>query len=275
MLTKGEFDEAQYILGNANKPRPKTHNFAFTGFIRCGECGCMVTAEEKVKHQVNGNVHRYTYYRCTKRKGFCSQKPIPEKELETQIVRELGRIEIPRDFYDWAIEVLKSETEHERADRETILTNQRREYDKVVRKLESLLEMRINKELDEKEFADQKARLLGEKARLQEILNDADRNVDKWLEKAEKALSFARDAKTKFEKAKDDWQAKKSILADFGSNLSLMGGKLSVSLVKPLNYIEEAAVEVRAIHERLEPPENAMEKRQMAVLYSQNPFLGA
>ena len=277
MIIKDEFDEAQYILGNASKPRAKTHNFAFTGLIRCGECGCMITAEEKFKHQKNGNVHHYTYYRCTKKRGACSQKPIPQQDLERQIIRELSQVEIPPEFYDWAIGVLREDAEQEGADRSIILTNQRREYDKVLSKLESLLEMRINKEINEEEFADQKTRLLNEKARLQEILNDTDSGVTKWFEKAEKAFSFARDAKARFEKAefeKDGWQVRKGILADLGSNLSIKDGKLTVSLTKPLIPIGQAASEVQTIHKRLEPLGSVMNKRQMAVLYSQNPLLG-
>ncbi len=169
--------------------------------------------------------------------------------------------------------VLRESSERENAERDMIFANQRREYDKVLSKLNSLLEMRINKELTEEEFADQKKRLLEEKVRLQEILNDTDNGVTKSLEGADALFSFARDAKVRFENG--DWQVRKEIIANLGSNLSLKDGKLTVSLVKPLSYIGEAASEVRTIHERLEPRESAIEKRQMAVLYSQNPFLGA
>lgn len=272
MVTENEFDEVQYILGNKNKPRPQKHNFAFTGAIRCGECGCMITAEKKVKYQKNGNTHHYNYYRCTKKKGSCSQKPVREKVIDDYIKTELSRIEIPQEFYEWAIGILRIDTEHERVERNTILTNQRKEYDKVVRKLETLLELRINKEITEGEFANQKTKLLNEKARLQEIINDTDCGITKWIEKAERAFSFARDARITFENG--DWQAKKTILYDLGSNLSLRDGRLSISLTKPLSFIGEAAAEVKTIHERLEPLENAMDSKQLGEIYARNPVLG-
>lgn len=47
MITQEEYERVQILLGRKGKPRIKRHNFAFTGLIRCGECGAMVTADEK------------------------------------------------------------------------------------------------------------------------------------------------------------------------------------------------------------------------------------
>jgi len=49
MITLEEFDKVQILLGREGKPRPKTHEFPFTGIIRCGECGSFITAIEKTK----------------------------------------------------------------------------------------------------------------------------------------------------------------------------------------------------------------------------------
>jgi len=68
MITEEDFDIVQKLLGRKGRPRPQKHRFAFTGLMRCGNCGAMITAEEKIKHQKNGNTHHYVYYRCTKRK---------------------------------------------------------------------------------------------------------------------------------------------------------------------------------------------------------------
>lgn len=62
MITEEEFWKAQEKLGRKGIPRPKSHTFAFTGLMRCGECGCSITAEEKVNHYGS----HYTYYHCTK-----------------------------------------------------------------------------------------------------------------------------------------------------------------------------------------------------------------
>lgn len=76
MVTEDEFWRAQAILGRRGRPRPKHRTFAFTGLIRCGECGCSITAGAKV----NRYGSRYTYYDCT-RKRPCRQRCIEVRTL--------------------------------------------------------------------------------------------------------------------------------------------------------------------------------------------------
>jgi DNA invertase Pin-like site-specific DNA recombinase len=71
MVILEEYDRVQVLLGRKGKPRPQRHSFAFTGLIRCGACGAMITAEEKIKRQKNGNVHRYVYYRNASKVTLC------------------------------------------------------------------------------------------------------------------------------------------------------------------------------------------------------------
>jgi hypothetical protein len=132
MITEAEYDRVQALLGRNGNPRAQSqHEFAFTGLIRCGDCGRAVTAEEK--HQVlcgyckfkfayrrqntcprcettiekmeNPLFLHYTYYHCSKsrRPLLCSQKCVTGLELEKQINEHLARISISQQFKDWAI----------------------------------------------------------------------------------------------------------------------------------------------------------------------------
>jgi hypothetical protein len=66
MITLEEFDRVQAIFDRTEKPRAKTHEFAFTGLIRCGLCGAMYTGTEKVKDiKKTGQKKVYTYYHST------------------------------------------------------------------------------------------------------------------------------------------------------------------------------------------------------------------
>src|SRR5208337_2048032 len=92
MITEGEFWKAQEILCQRGRPRPKRHSFAFTGLIRCAECGGMITAEEKT----NRYGYHYIYYRCTKKKrnSICRQRYVNAEDLEAQIAAFLERIHV-------------------------------------------------------------------------------------------------------------------------------------------------------------------------------------
>ncbi len=276
MITKDEYERIQVLLGRKNAPRQKRHEIIYRGPMKCGECGAMITAEEKTKKQKNGNVHNYTYYHCTKRTNEdCSQKCIEEKELERQIADELAKIEIPVDFKEWAMARLRTQNSQEVDDREKIYGSQRREYDNCVRRIDNLIDMRANGELTEDEFKDRKQVLLSEKARFQELLKDTDQRVENWLEIAERGFNFAERASAVFAEAKDNinLETKKEIFATLGSDLILKDRKVSIYWDKLLFPIKEMAKEVRGINERLEPTKKPIDATDMGELYSQNPRL--
>lgn len=142
MITKEEFDRIQKMIRPDNI-KPMKHVFAFTGLIKCGECGATVTAEHKTKRQKNGNVHYYTYYHCTKRVDKnCSQRVIQVQDLEKQIADILENLSIPPEFNEWAMSWLKQENHKEAGDRNTILQTQQKAYNECVKKIDNLIDMR-------------------------------------------------------------------------------------------------------------------------------------
>lgn len=272
MITKAEFDIAQSVLDGNGVPRRMSHKFAYTGMIKCGECGAAITAEKKVKKQKNGNVHKYTYYRCTKRLGPCSQKTIRVEKLEEQIQDTLDSLEIPKEFVDWAMDCIKEENEKEADSRKQIIDNQQREYNAVVRKIDALIDMRAGGELTEDEFINKKIELTAEKKRLKEIIDQADARVDEWMETAEQAFQFAHTAAKAFPTY--SMENKRQALRALGSNLVLKDRTLSIQLERLFEPLEEAAVEVKAIHNRLEPTQTPVNKRDFRPFYDASPILG-
>src|SRR5206468_3224785 len=93
-----------------------------------------------------------------------------------------------------------------------------------------------------------------DKNRLKGLLDDTDASVSKWMKKADEEFDFARDAAEEFRTG--GLEKKRHILSRLGSNLILEGKTLRVNLDEILTVLKEAAKEVKAIHERLEPAEN-------------------
>ena len=164
MITPEEYDKVQILLGRKGNPRPKKYNFAFRGLLRCGECGAMITADEKnqiicsecrykfssnnrqgcpkcntpIENMKSPTILKYIYYHCTKRKNpECSQGSIEVKKLESQIDELLSKIHISKDFRDWAIKYLKEENEKEITSRQDIISSQRRAYDGCLKRLDN------------------------------------------------------------------------------------------------------------------------------------------
>ncbi len=261
MIDITEYDQIQELLGRKGRPRPQKHTFPFRGLIRCGSCGAMITPENKTKHQKNGNVHHYTYYHCTKHiDPNCEQKSIRSEELEKQILEILRKIEIPVEFHQWAIKRLKKENEIESKDRNIILKTQQNTYKTCVEKVDKLIDMRANNEIDEEEFKRKKTKINKEKFHLEELLQDTGKRVDNWLDNAEKVFNFAEKARERFENGSPE--DKKRILSSLGSNLLLKDGKLALDVKKPLISIKEVSLGVNVKKDTFEPLEMCSVKRK-------------
>lgn len=273
MITKQQFDIAQAVIAGKNKPKGESKIFKYRGFLRCGECGALITAEEKIKTQKNGNVHNYTYYHCTKKVNpECSQKPIREEKLEEQVIKILDNITIPKEFHEWAIKYLKAEHTKEQEDRDRILKAQRKALDECKSKLDTIFKMRLDEELDSEEYKVRKKNLLSEKAKLEELLQDTNYRIETWFENADKLFSFSETAKEKFEKG--NLEVKKTILSCLGSNLLLKDGMLDIKLNPALEIVNKLAPEVREQHLRLEPHQLVANQEFFDDLYAKNETWG-
>ena len=272
MITEEEHQQILSVLGRKGIARPRRHRFAYTGMMFCGECGCGITAEDKEKHQKNGNIHYYTYYHCTKKRGPCSQPCIEVKELERQIAEEIESIEIPAEFHAWAVGWLKQEHKKETGERNDLMGNHQRAYNASVRKLDALIDMRASDEISEEEYRNKKFKEVREKKRLHALVNDTDARADEWLAKAEEMLDFARDTSTQF-RDEESLQEKKKILLKLGSNLLLKDKIISIDTTNALLPLKKASPEVKRIHKRLEPLKDEDKQRVLEDSYEKNPIL--
>ena len=92
--------DTQRILHNRYKSQPHYKLFAYTGLMRCGECGSGITAESKTKERRDGTTGQYTYYRCTKnRNRDCTQKTLREEGLEEQVLVKLEGFHMRRSTW--------------------------------------------------------------------------------------------------------------------------------------------------------------------------------
>ena len=189
IITEEEFWKAQDILGKKGRPRPKEHHFAFTGLIRCGECGCMITAEEKT----NRYGYHYTYYRCSKKKRDvkCLQKYINLKDLEIQILDELKRIQIPKNLFDIAMEHLKSEDSEENKTDMNVQVSLRNALADCQRKLDNLNQMRLKDLINDEEYLKEKKALLYQKIKLEASAEGGPKSGRSSIEAAQKTFHFA------------------------------------------------------------------------------------
>jgi len=201
MITLEEFDRVQTILGRKGKPRPKHHEFAFTGSIRCGMCGCLYTAETKKRLLKSGKIHEHTYYHCTRRtkKVKCTQKKnIPADDLELAIEKEIEKYTILPEFLQWALEGLNKKNDTEIEDRSKIYEMQHKTLVETQKELDELTRMRYRQLIDDEVFIKEKTTLQNKITQLKESLRGTETRAEKWLELTEKTFNFATYARQAF-----------------------------------------------------------------------------
>lgn len=295
MITPKEYDRVQILLGKHGKPRPQAHEFAYTGQMNCGECSSQITAE--IKHQAictdckkkfsivnmtactkcskdlsdmkEPTILRYVYYRCTKKKGACSQPYVRVEDLEKQIDKQLSKIEINKKYLDWAIKHLKKSHQLESSSRSAVVSTQQKAYNDSSRKLDRLLEMRMDNELTEAEYADKKKLMVDEKEKYKKSLHNSDVRQNEWLELSEKTFNFAYYARYWFENGNKE--QKKTILSALGSNITLTDKKLSIGAVGPFSIIESGLEREATITDWLELEKGGANKEQKTTLVASHP----
>ncbi len=255
MISEDEFWRAQAILGRKGKPRPKRHSFSFTGLIRCAECGCMITAEEKTK---KSGLH-YVYYRCTKKRKHnerCSQKYVNASDLENQIVDSLARIRVFPPLLDLTVTYLKEEEKEEEKRHLPVRHSLEQALSHCQSQLDKLTRMRLNDLMSDDEYLREKRRLLDEKIALTERLKNDDAGKINPVASTVETFIFAGQALDRFRNGSPE--DKRNVLQQIGSNFHLDDGKLVIKAEKPLLIIEEGLKAVCTDFNWLELPINGL-----------------
>lgn len=205
-------------------------NFAFTGVITCGHCGCSVVGEMKKG--------KYVYYHCTGWKGKCSGPYVREEVLQDRFSELLGRLSFSDEIVAWLTQALhESHSDEEREHVEAIARLQT-EYERLRRRVQAVYMDKLDGRVDAA-FYDQ----ITETMRA-----DQDRCLSeiKWHQNAERSymedgialLELAGKAQRLFVSADPD--RKRRLLNFVLSNCVWKDGELSAEFKHPFDMLVEA-----------------------------------
>ena len=269
MITLEEYDRVQILLGRKGKLRPKHHEFAFTGSIRCGVCGCLYTAETKRKLLKSGEINEHTYYHCTRRtiKVKCNQRyNIRAKDLELMIEKEIEKYTILPEFLQWALEGLSKKNDTEIEDRTKVYEMQHKTLVETQKELDELTKMRYRQLIDDETFIRERNTLQSKIAQMKENLRQTETRAERWLELAEKTFNFATYARKAF--MTGGLELKKEILLALGKTPIIKDKKLYIEPNEWLQPIKNGYPALEAEYLRLEPAKMPINKAKTEALTS-------
>ena len=192
----------------------------------------MITAETQKGH---------VYYRCTKKRGACSQGYLREEALLAQIRKAITQVSIDTETKDNILRYW-----HEQSDEVSNASASRsREIAQRLQRcddqMDRLLDLYIAREITAEEYQRKKAKLLDEKQELKEALGAIENGGSGWLEPARAFLTTCHEA------GSVAWQenppALKQFLRRVGSNVVLDNRTLSLAYTSPFELVAQTGVE--------------------------------
>ena len=86
LIDRTTWEHVQHLLTSRAKGHGSQEGIAYRKLIRCGHCGCLLTAERKKG--------RFVYYRCTEHKGRCKENGyIPQREMDRMFGEILDEVD--------------------------------------------------------------------------------------------------------------------------------------------------------------------------------------
>jgi len=225
ILSPTLFEAVQKIFSARRKPRKQKSllPFAFTGFARCGECGCAITAQ----YATNRFGTRYTYYRCTKKHGNCAQPYTQEPALAAQLQSLLQTVSLPLEEIEKMEKQIDEWEKESISSRGNVAQNLKTKLSETKERLDKLVSIYLDGDIERDTYLERKDALMRQKAKLEESLTDFGQQRKNWIEPLRSFISSLREAAL-LEKAQNylEW---KRFFQRIGSNPSLKDKTLFIN----------------------------------------------
>jgi hypothetical protein len=208
------FEQVQKVFKNVARAKGVKHNFAFSGLLTCGRCGCMVTGQ--IQKQ------KYVYYHCSNGKGKCDDKYVREEDISKQISEAVKRLSVNNEQLDWIIPILKESHMEEVEFHNKRMTDLKTRHTNLEKKIEMIYEDKLDGKIPE-ELWFRKHEQYKEEIRLIEkyIEQHTNANFD-YIESGIQLLNLAKNAYSLYSSQSDI--EKRRVLKLLLSNCTLNAG---------------------------------------------------
>ncbi len=225
------YKQVQKAFEQVNRPKvSKDNGFMFGGLITCGRCGCAVTPQMQKK--------KYIYYHCTNHKGTCKDQPYLRQEaLSEQFAEAFKAIQVPAEHIPLIIADLRKGHKDEITYHKQQTENIQRQISKHKDRLNNLLTMRMDGEIDTDTFKTKQNQIQDEVMHLESSLSAHTMANFDYIDRAEKILELAKDAHSLYLSRNGDDRRK--LINLVLSNCTLDAGNLRYEYEKPFDLFEK------------------------------------
>jgi site-specific DNA recombinase len=229
IVSRDVWVEVQDVLEgrHARKTRRSKRDFAFSGLITCGHCGCALVGE--IKKQ------RYVYYHCSGFRGKCPEPYVREEVIASQFAAVLDQLAFDDDVLAWVRTALLASHADEKREHETAIGRLQTEYNRLQGRIDTMYVDKLDGRIDAGFFDRMAAQWRDEQARcLQDIERHQNANQS-YLDEGIQLLELAQSARRLFDR--QEAREKRRLLDFVVSNCSWKGGELAVYLRQPFDIL--------------------------------------
>jgi site-specific DNA recombinase len=220
-------DVFQRRLGR--RRQKQKHDFAFSGLIGCGHCGCSLVGELKKG--------KYVYYHCTGNKGKCPEPYVREEVLETEFAAALKRLKFDADVLSWVKQALRQSHADECREHEQTIARLQAEQTKLQRRIDAMYEDKLDGVIDEALFKRKADENRVQQTKLADQIERHQQANQNYIEDGTRLLDLANRAAEIFER--QPATEKRKLLRFVVAQCSWRDGQLEFEYRKPFDLIAE------------------------------------
>jgi DNA invertase Pin-like site-specific DNA recombinase len=232
LVTKDLWEHVQAVLDGrfANRHRKVKHDFAFSGLISCGHCGCSLVGEIKKG--------RYVYYHCTGYKGKCPEPYTREEVLEEQFADLLKGLVLDDEIMGWVTEALRQSHGDAKRHHDAAIARLHAEYNRLQSRVDAMYVDKLDGRIEAAFFDRKASEWRSEQDRLLQSIEEHQVANQTYLEEGVRLLELAQRAHPLFQKQEP--REKRRLLNFLLSNCSWKGGELIAVFRQPFDMLVDA-----------------------------------
>jgi len=227
IITRSVFNTVQKVRASRRWARKTAREFTWRGFVRCGHCGGFLTPFEKKG--------KYVYYRCTKTRGKCPEKPIREERLAELLGEPLKAVTLTRERAEWLIKGMSGLLAEEKLYRARERKKLEGEIEEIERRISTLYDDKAAGVVDAAFWKSKYEKYWEEQGRLKEQLAATEAESLEYMEDANVLLEAMQHIYPLYVAA--EGRDKRQLLEMAVWNPILRDGKLEYELTKSFEVL--------------------------------------
>ena len=178
---------------------------------------------------------KYRYYRCSKKRGRCSQQYIQETELARQIKAQLQTISLCERYTDWMMNKVKTWEHEETTASQSEVQNLSAQVKMAEARMEKLVSTYLDGDIPKPIYLTKKDETLRASATLKDKMKDFERGRKNWVEPLKEWILDTKQAD--FLAKLDDLHEIKGLVQKIGTNPLVRNKSAHFSFSAPSQFV--------------------------------------